>query len=304
MGIIFGDRGRIMTPDALEAVLRNIRVVLPDGGCSIMLAESYFDETNTHKGNDRLCIGGYVFHKEKAEQQAIRWAELLTKWNLPYFHMVDCAHNIGVFAHLSPTECDLAAREAIQIIKDTAETGVAITVLESEYLEVMPDMKFFGSAYDSLARDVISGVSAWLEATAFKGAMHYYFEEGTATERNAGYCITQFMRDPEIRKETCYEGHSFVKKIRSPGVQAADILAWHAGQDCKRALRGDPIRKDFASLTEIPHRVFHYTPEKLREIAGIIQSELAAAGLTQELAKSLDELARRMPRTLRNKLNL
>jgi len=294
-----------MTPAEMrESVLRNIRVVLPVGGCLVMLAETYFDETNTHKGKERLCVGGYVFHKAAAERQAIRWAELLTKWRLPYFHMVECAHNVGNYAHLSRPECDLAAREAIQIIKETASTGIAITVLESDYLEIMPQMKFFGSAYDALARDVIAGVSAWINATEFKGAMHYYFEEGTETEKNASYCITQFMRDPEVRKETHYEGHSFVPKIRSPGVQAADILAWHAGQDCKRALRGDPIRKDFASLTEIPHRVLHLSREQLQEFAGIVQSELAAAGLTEELANSLDELARRLPRTLRNRLKL
>jgi hypothetical protein len=287
-----------------ETALRLIRVVLPAGGCLIVLAESYFDETNTHKGAERLCVGGYVFQKEAAERQAIRWAELLTKWKLPYFRMVDCAHNTGVFAHLDKTECDLAAREAIQIIKETASTGIAITVLETEYLEIVPQMKFFGSAYDALARDVIAGVSAWINATGFKGAMHYFFEEGTETENNASYCIVQMMRDPEVRQETRYEGHSFVPKIRSPGVQAADILAWHAGQDCKRALRGDPIRKDFASLTEIPHRVFHFNRERLQELAGIVKSELAAAVLTEELASSLDELARRLPRALRNKLKL
>src|SRR5437879_1111260 len=106
-----------------------------------MFAESYFDETNTHKGSERLCVGGYVFHKEAAEQQAIRWAGLLDKWKLPYFHMVDCAHNTGVFDHLSATECDMAAREAIQIIKETASIGIFITVLESEYLEIIPQMR-------------------------------------------------------------------------------------------------------------------------------------------------------------------
>jgi len=36
-----------------------------------VLAESYFDETNTHNSAERLCVGGYVFHKESAERQAI-----------------------------------------------------------------------------------------------------------------------------------------------------------------------------------------------------------------------------------------
>lgn len=287
-----------------EAALRLIRVVLPDGGCLLVLAESYFDETNTHGGSERLCVGGYVFHKEAAERQAIRWAALLDRWKLPYFHMVDCAHNTGVFGHLDKVECDLAAREAIQIIKETASTGIFVTVLESEYLEIVPQMRFFGGAYDSCARDVIAGVSAWIKSTGFKGPMHYYFEEGTKTENNTSYCILQMMQDPEMRQETHYEGHSFVPKIRSPGVQAADILAWHAGQDCKRAFRGDPIRKDFASLTEIPHRCVHLNRQMLQTWAGIIQSELAAGGLTEELANAIDDAARRLPRNLRNRLKL
>jgi hypothetical protein len=62
--------------------------------------------------------------------------------------------------------------------------------------------------------DVITGVAAWIEATNFKGHMHYYFEEGTDTEANASYCIAEMMRDPDIGQEACYSGRSFVEKIR------------------------------------------------------------------------------------------
>jgi hypothetical protein len=265
-----------------------------------MLAESHFDETNTHKGAERLCVAGYVFHEDKAEQQAIRWASLVDKWRVPYFHMVDCAHNAGVFEHLTKDQCDLAAREAIQIIKDTAATGVCVTVKESDFLEIVPQLKFYGSAYDSCARDVISGVASWIKATGFKGSMHYYFEDGTETQNNASWSILQMMKEPEMRTEACYEGHSFVPKMRAPGVQAADILAWHAGQDCKRALRGDPIRKDFASLSEIPHRVIHINRQMLKEHADIINSELGNAGISHDMADAIYDAERRLPKRKRS----
>ena len=262
----------------------------------VVLAESYFDESNTHKGDDRLCVAGYVFLKDKAEEQAQRWANLLTKWELPYFHMVDCAHNVGVFEHLDKKECDLAAREAIQIIKDTASTGVYVTILESEYQEIVPQITGIGGAYDHLARDVITGVSKWIERNNFEGLMHYFFEAGTDTESHASWCIKDMMMSvPEIKKEACYAGHSFVEKILSPGAQAADLLAWHAGQDCKRALRGDPIRKDFASLTEIPHTGHHYTRQKLQEIADIIKTGIEAGGLTEKLLDEIGKHLRRAP---------
>jgi Protein of unknown function (DUF3800) len=284
-----------------EGALRLIRVVIADGGALLVLAESYFDETNTHKGAERLCVGGYVFHKKAAERQAIRWAELIDKWHIPYFHMVDCAHNAGVFKHLTCDECDLAAREAIQIIKDTASTGICVTMSEADYLEIVPQLKFYGSAYDACARDVMVGVSAWIERTDFKGAMHYYFEEGTDTQNNASWSILEMMKVPELRKIARYEGHSFVPKIRSPGVQAADILAWHAGQDCKRALQEPPLpmRKDFQSLCEISHSVVHIDRKMLEATRDIINSELAASGASRDLISALHEAEKRLPKNKR-----
>jgi hypothetical protein len=283
--------------DMREGAIRFIRVVTPCDGCLLVLAESYFDETNTHRGDDRLCVAGYVFMKDRAEEQAARWFEMLGRWGLPYFHMVDCAHNVGVFERLDKKECDLAAREAIQIIKDTASTGVYVTVLESEYQAIVPQITGIGTAYDALARDVITGVSAWIERNSFEGLMHYHFEDGVDTEAHASWCILQMMQDPDIKRESCYAGHSFVPKAHSPGVQAADLLAWHAGQDCKRAMRGDPIRKDFASLTEIPHAGHHYTPPKLKMIADIINGEIEASGLTPTLLDEIGKLLRHGPRT-------
>ena len=267
-------------------------------------AESYFDETNTHKGAERLCVAGYIFSKEAAEQQATQWASLIDKWQIPCFHMVECAHNTGIFGHLTEDECDRAAREALKIIKETASAGICVTVLESEYDEIVPKLKFFGSAYDSCARDVITGVSAWIDRTSFKGSMHYYFEAGAETETHASWSILQSMKDQEIRRNACYEGHSFVTKIRSPGVQAADILAWHAGQDCKRALRGQPMRKDFESLCEIPHSVVHLNRMKLEEIRDTINSELAKSGITYQMADEIFEAEKRLPKGLRKKFGV
>jgi hypothetical protein len=257
-----------------------------------MLAESFFDETNSHKGRERLCVAGYIFLKEAADQQAIRWAGLLEKWGLPYFHMVDCAHSAGAFSRLSKADCDLAARDALTIIKQTASTGVCVTVLEADYIELVPQIKFFGSAYDSCARDVITGVAAWIGRENFSGEMHYFFEEGANTSSHASWSIAQMMKDRELRAEACYAGHTFIPKIRSPGLQAADILAWHAGQDCKRALAGKRMRKDFESLTEIPHSVVHLNRSMLKDMAALITEGLAQADMTEDMADKIYSAAR------------
>jgi hypothetical protein len=259
----------------------------------LALAESYFDETNTNSARERLCIAGYVFEKENAKEQAARWQEMLEKWGLPYFHMVDCAHHADVYAHLSKKECDLAARDAIQIIKETASIGVGITVLESEFKEIIPNIRSYGRAYDACTRHVIAGVSKWINSRKFEGSMHYFFESGVSSESNASYCIAEMMNSPEIRKESRYSGHTFIKKTESAGIQAADVLAWHAGQDCKRALRGDPIRKDFQSLLDIPHDIFHLEREILLMMRELLFTSLREADLTIQQANNLELISRR-----------
>lgn len=257
-----------------------------------MLAQSYFDESNTHGGTDRLCVGGYIFLKDAAERQAILWSAMLKKWGLPFFHMIDCAHNCGPYEHLSKEECDLVAREAIEIIKSTASAAVCMTVLESEYDQIVPSLKMFGTAYDALARHIISGVASWMDKTNFEGQMHYFFEAGTASENNASHCIMRMMTEPEIRREARYSGHTFVRKECSPGVQAADILAWHAGQDCKRAMKGQPQRKDFQSLCELPTWTMHFNTDILRQVAQVIDDELQRAGLNPKSANELERIER------------
>lgn len=254
------------------------------------LAEAYFDESNTHVTNQRLCVAGYIFEKDNALTQGKLWHSMLDCWRLPHFHMVDCAHNSGVFSHLPRQECDLAAREAIKIIKETASTGVGISILESDFKEIIPNLKFYGSAYDACARYVIGGVAHWVEQSKFDGYMHYFFESGVATEKNAGHCILDMMRDDDIRNESHYSGHTFGKKSDHLGLQAADILAWHVGTDCRRAINGEPIRKDFQSLLEIPHEVLHISREMLEKIAqGILES---MEGISIDQANEIENMIR------------
>ena len=72
-----------------------------------MLAESWdFDESNTHGGRTGFASVVTFSVKEKAEEQTDRWGKMLTKWGLEFFHMVDCAHNVEGFKHLTKNECD------------------------------------------------------------------------------------------------------------------------------------------------------------------------------------------------------
>ena len=86
---------------------RIARVLLPSGGHLLVLVEAFFDESATHAGSKLMAMAGYLFRQDKSEQMAADWRKFLASKELPYFHMVDCAHRNPPFDHLTPQQCIL-----------------------------------------------------------------------------------------------------------------------------------------------------------------------------------------------------
>jgi hypothetical protein len=53
--------------------------------------ETYFDESDSHKGASALCVAAYLFEKEACKALDLEWKAVLDEFGLPFFHMVDCA---------------------------------------------------------------------------------------------------------------------------------------------------------------------------------------------------------------------
>jgi hypothetical protein len=62
------------------------------------------------------------------------------------------------------------------------------------------------------------------------------------------------------------------------------------------------MRKDFASLCEIPHRCVHMTRDRLIERAEIIFSEMKRGWMTLELSNEIEAAYRALPKRIRDKL--
>jgi hypothetical protein len=61
--------------------------------------EAYMDESGTNDGELVLSVSGYVINSVRARQLETRWRVMLEKYNLPFFHMVECVHrNKNFFA--------------------------------------------------------------------------------------------------------------------------------------------------------------------------------------------------------------
>jgi len=250
---------------------RMLDVMLPNGGCSVWQIESYFDESGSHSDAHVLCVGGYIFGKSEAVSFSHQWANILAQYELPYFHMVDCAHGNPPFDVLSYQERIDVERFMIALIKDWALQGIGVTINSADFEKLMPAHPWIGSAYSFAAHILLAGVRAYIDfneehhRSVSKAA--YFFESGHASRGEADRIMTTLFLNKKARAGHRYAGHAFLPKEEAPPLQAADLLAWQWYTDRRHKIEGKPRRKDCAALLEHPHNLVHIGSDKILKLA-------------------------------------
>jgi hypothetical protein len=243
-----------------EIIARLIDILASSKSDIVALLEAYFDESGTHDGSPVMCIAGYLFQKDRCKELDLAWKEVLDFYNLPFFHMVDCAQGARPFDALLPDERDQAARRMIALIRAHALFGMGIAIVETDYNAVMSGMPRIdlpvddlpiplpGTAYSYCCWTALNAIGAWIRRGGFEGEVAYFFEAGHKHADEANQIMNRIVRVPSLRNEFRYAAHSFVPKEKARPLQTADILAWHHATDIKKIMIGKHRRKDYAAL--------------------------------------------------------
>jgi hypothetical protein len=250
-----------------ELLARLIEILAPGRGDLVSFIEAYFDESGTQAGSPLLCVAGYVFEKEKCRQLDLEWNEVLHGFQLPYFHMVDCAHGNRSFQHLNRQERIECEIEMIKLIRKYMLFGSAVSVDERHY-DSIDYNKHAGSAYSWLCWLSLMAVRAWADQNNFDGKIAYFFEAGHASKGEANQLMGRIFDSPHLREQYRYASHAFVDKRQNRPIQTADMLAWLFATEYKRMRRGiTTYRKDLQALIKgTDHRLFHYKPPPMAEL--------------------------------------
>jgi hypothetical protein len=227
---------------------------------------AFFDESGSHAGSPVLCVAGYAFEKREARLFAKEWNAALKRYELPFFHMVDCAHGNEHFASLTREQRIKLATSLIAIVKRRAAHGFAVSVDLEAYRTIMPSWAPTKSPYAFCARCIIDEMGKWFFRTGFKGRSAYFFEAGHESRTEAEDVVGAVLTNPlnkVMEVHYGYVSHSFVLKQESAAVQAADLLAWQWATDLKHQVTGRPRRKDFESLSQAPLRGVHFDKNRL-----------------------------------------
>lgn len=278
-----------MPHEAASSFQRFLDVMLPEGGCAVALAEVYIDESYDDQGPPILCVAGYVYRKRKAIEFSRGWANYLRRKGLPYFHMAEAAHTkSGIFKDRP----DLAREVETELIARTrasTEIGLATTINEDDYAELMQPREGMRSAYAAALLMLMSQVRRWADRTRFSGKIAYFFEAGHKHQQDANAFMAWLFESERIASKFHYGGHAFLPKA-TPALQPADLLAWQWRLEAKRQLdpaRSRPVRADLIALVRDQDRHLDWSREDCERIgADMLAAELNREALVEEAMRT------------------
>jgi Protein of unknown function (DUF3800) len=230
-----------------------VEMAVPAGGCVVILAEAYVDESGTHDGSPMLAIGGYMFKREQAARFSRDWKKILDQYGLTAAHMTDAVHCAQDYkrAGMTLAECDQCNRRLIENTKRRTMFGFGVSVDPLRYAEIVGTANNAPSAYTFCLMGCMTIIRRWIERTAFDGYVAYVFESGHDRQQEAHRFISDALLYTESAKEKHrYASHNFIDKKLALPLQAADMLAWHYYHyHFRKVTMGiETPRKDFTAL--------------------------------------------------------
>lgn len=213
-------------------------------GCALRI-EAHFDESGTDA--NELTLAGYLFEAERIDSFGSEWNALLDHYDLPYFHMVDCAHGNPPFDKLKKRDHIRVQMQLMRLIKRYSINGIVCNIPNTKDND--------GKSYLKAVEGAVGVALDWAGRVAFEGKIAYFLEAGAKGEGLVDSHFGQIAKDPAKASAHRYAGHAFLPKAGNPGVQAADLLAWQYHNYTKKRAKNDLARLDLRALLRHPHLI-------------------------------------------------
>ncbi len=155
----------------------------------MVVAEVYLDESHTDDGKPPIfVVGGYLIKSDQARLMERDWRDVLDRYGMPYFHMVDVAHGNEDPATLSEGQRIAFQTEIIELIKKYTLYGVVAVVNEETRKKAVHP---YPSMQDSYSMCLGSCVAMMCSAARQSdlgippGEVAFFFEDGHETKKEA-----------------------------------------------------------------------------------------------------------------------
>ncbi|MCR2833491.1 hypothetical protein [Parerythrobacter lacustris] len=215
-------------------------------GCSaVAVIDVFFDASEM---NGYTSVAGLIFRKKHLRTFERGWSAMLRKYGLSHFHMTDCNAAQGEFRGWCREKRDACAREAIDLLVSYPLKGIAFTIKNQDFDEVITSEGLMPNAVTLGVWASLFAVRSWADNSDSEARISYFFESGDEEQRSVNNLLNSIAEDPVRRSNARYRRHAFVSKISSFAAQASDILAWHAAKYAPRRETGERMRGDFNAI--------------------------------------------------------
>jgi hypothetical protein len=239
------------------------------GGCAVIYAEAYIDESGTHRGSPMLAVGGYLFRREQAERFSRDSQKVLDSFGVPSAHMTDAVHCLGAYkdAGMVKDDCDKFNRLLIENIRRRTMFGFGVSVDPTKYAAIVGRENNAPSAYSFCLMGCLTIISRWVKRTKFQGYIAYVFEAGHERQAEANrFLADAILASDHSKAKHRYASHNFIDKKLALPLQAADMLAWqYHHYHYRKVVKGiDKPRMDFTALIRSKDMSIEHNDESLQ----------------------------------------
>ena len=250
--------------------------------------KAYIDESIPRRSaSPYMCVGGYLFKEDKAEDMSRKWDGYLKSRGIQYFHMTDCATGNGQFKTWKVSERDKLVRNFIRRIKQTSAFGFSVSIDVPVHEGIFQYYNEIPSAYALACFASMILIRKWADRANYEGDIFYIFEAGHKDQKNANQFILDRIEAPDKKKSYRYIGHEFAEKEKEPLLQSGDLMAWQHSKSYVNQLEGRPIRRDFQALVRPGDKQMEYKAQDLMIMA---QALVDAGQLTVKKGALLSDI--------------
>jgi hypothetical protein len=258
-------------------------IVMPERDGYAVMLRAYFDESERSGGI--FAVAGFAFRKAQAKRCAHEWTRLFEQYG--GCHMTDLQAREQQFKGISDDEAARLIREAVVIIHNRADYGIAVSCDVREMNAILPKwVQGFEGAYPVCCHMAMTLLGQLVRDNEPNERIAYVFEDGHRHEGAARRFMANAMEVPQLKESYQHFSDSFASKKDVIPLQTADVFAWEFAkcwdetiQQHKRKMRksliailtqGKPGVSDFDSkrfkfshLTGLPLRGFIKQVEQL-----------------------------------------
>ena len=178
----------------------------------MVIVEGYFDESGDPDVEPGIfCLAGYFISADAAKVMDEEWGRVLAEHNIPYFHMVDCAHGNGIFADMPLEERVEVVKQLIVLIKKYTEEGVGFLSKADSY---DPPKNDAPNQYTYLASMCVDAIKMYLKMNRIEAGISYFFEDGHKSKKSAYMHIAQ-----NVKRED--DSLTFAAKDKIPSIASS-----------------------------------------------------------------------------------